>query len=152
MNRQFRKYIAAAIVGLCPASFGIWLWLFFKYFSYRPKEPHPEVGLIYPLSNHGSYVYISDQESTGLALLIIAFFVGFLLTFTLVPKTLIPLPPGTPRWRVYLGAAFTTDLRDLTKQLFVIVLCSIIFWSVIILFVGSILANFLIFHGIILHF
>jgi hypothetical protein len=61
--------IAAASAALCPASFGTFLWLFFAYFSSHPAKPNAALGFVHALNHHGSYVYLSDAESTGLALL-----------------------------------------------------------------------------------
>jgi hypothetical protein len=54
--------------------------LFFSYFSSGPKEPRPELGLVYALNNHGSYVYLSGTESTALSLLMMAFATAVLLS------------------------------------------------------------------------
>ena len=87
MQRQVRNYIAAACFGVSLASFASYLWLFFQYQSTRPNYPKPDLGFVHGLNNHGWYVYINDVDSTGLALLLGVFFVGFLLCFIVVPKT-----------------------------------------------------------------
>ena len=72
-----REYIAAACVGICGATFLSFMWLFGDYQSNRPRQPQPQVGWVYPLSNHGAIVYITDVEATGLYFLFFAFFLPF---------------------------------------------------------------------------
>jgi hypothetical protein len=98
MTRQTRTRVAAAIIAIAPPSFVIQLWLFFSYFDSRPKEPHPELGFVRALNNHGSYVFISDAEMTGLALLMYVFITALGLALLIVPKEFQLPPPGTPRW------------------------------------------------------
>jgi hypothetical protein len=63
VKRVLRNDIATVFFALCPASFGSYLWLFYRYCSTRPSRPQPEPGFVHALNNHGSYVYISDVES-----------------------------------------------------------------------------------------
>lgn len=86
MARSCRYDIAAATAALCPASFGTFLWLFFAYFSSHPTKPNRALGFVYALNNHGSYVYLSDTESTGLALLLNLFMAGIFCALVIVPK------------------------------------------------------------------
>lgn len=150
MSRQIRNQLATATFALCFASFGTYLWLFFSYFSSRPRQPHPELGLVHVLNNHGSYVYISAAESTGLAMLMIAFFVGFCLTFAIVPKEAILPPPGTPRWLTYVSAQYNTDLAEPTRRLKAIFCCALISYLGIFYLAGSSIADFVVRHGVIL--
>jgi hypothetical protein len=98
MPRSFRYDIAAATAALCPASLGTFLWLFFAYFSSRPAKPNATLGFVHALNNHGSYVYLSDAESTGLALLMNVFMIGLFGMFAILPKDPALAPPGTARW------------------------------------------------------
>jgi hypothetical protein len=150
MSREIRNCIAAAVVALCPASFGTFLWLFFGYFSSRPSQPHPELGLVYALNNHGSYVYISTTESTGLAMLMIAFVVGFFVTIAIVPKEAILPPPGTPRWITRISAQFDIFIGTPKRRLMIIFYCALICYLAIIYVAGPSIAEFVVSHGVIL--
>jgi hypothetical protein len=75
-TRKIRNCIGAAIVAIPMASGITFFWLFFSYFSSHPRAPQPDKGLIHALNNHGSRVFISDSESTGMSFLMIAFAVG----------------------------------------------------------------------------
>jgi hypothetical protein len=152
MNRQLRNDVAATIFGLFFSNTGADLWLFVKYFSSRPNVPHPDMGLVYPLNNHGSYAYISITESTGLSLLHVVSFTTFFMFFLVVPKDPILPPPGTPRWLTYLGGSAKTDLANPTPRLKTIGLCSIIFWAAVIYFAGHSIVDFVVSEGIILKF
>jgi hypothetical protein len=98
MPRSFRYIIAAATAALCPASFGTFLGLFFAYFSSHPAKPNAALGFVHARNNHGSYVYLSDAESTGLALLKNGFMIGLFGMFRILPKDPALAPPGTARW------------------------------------------------------
>src|SRR4029079_16252337 len=91
-NRKLRNSIGAVFGTVPVATFSTFLWLFFSCSSSHPTQPHPELGLIHRLSNHGSYVYISDSEVTGLSLLMIGFLVGFMLAAAIIPKDFVPPP------------------------------------------------------------
>ena len=99
MKRSFRYDVVSSLAALCLASFGTHLFLFFSYFSSHPTEPNNTLGLIHALNNHGSYVYLSDTEWTGLALLRMAFMAGAFGTFAILPKDPTLAPSGTPRWK-----------------------------------------------------
>jgi hypothetical protein len=60
--------------------------LFYQYQSIRPAQPQPELGFVHALNNHGSYVYLTDAEATGLSFLGGMFILGFLLGAIIVPK------------------------------------------------------------------
>jgi hypothetical protein len=152
MIREIRNRIATAILALCPASFGTSLWLFFTYFSSRPRQPRPELGLVYALNNHGSYVYISATESTGLAMLGIAFIVAFFAAFAIVPKKAILAPPGTPQWVTRISGQFNTDLGTPTRLLVAIFCCAVICYLAIIYLAGPFIAEFMVSRGVILRF
>jgi hypothetical protein len=150
VSRNSRNCIAAAVVALCPASFGTFLWLFFGYFSSRPSQPHPELGLVYALNNHGSYVYVSASESTGLAMLMIAFVVGFFATIAIVPKKVILPPPGTPRWITRISAQFDILIGTPKRRLMIVFYCALICYLAIIYLAGPSIAEFVVSHGVIL--
>ncbi len=98
MTKQFRWRVTAVTTGCQVTSFLTHLWLFFSYFASHPREPHPELGLVHSLNNHGSYAFISDAESTGLALLLSVFFIGFVLTLIFIPKEFRP-----PKFKISFG-------------------------------------------------
>jgi hypothetical protein len=133
MKRASRNEIASAASALCPASFGVYLWLFFSYFSSHPTKPNADAGFVYQLNNHGSYVYLSSTEATGLALLWVAFFAGF-------SSVLIA------------GGVVQTDLTNPTPKLKAIFLFSLVFCVAVIWLAGRSIADFFVSHGIIFHF
>src|SRR5689334_7571201 len=99
MTRAIRNKAATVLFALSIDTFICYLWLFYEYLSSRPPGPVPELGLIYPLNNHGFYVYLTDVESEGMALLFAAGFFGGLLGIIIVPKDIIDPDPLTPRWQ-----------------------------------------------------
>jgi hypothetical protein len=147
MPRRVRTYIAAAISPLCPLSFGVHLWLFFSYFSFRPNQPRPELGLIYRLNNHGSYVYLSGTESTGLTLLMMAFATAALLTAVLVPKEINLPPPGT---LTYASGSEVTGLGNSSREIKAVFLCSLVFYFAIISLAGRSIVDLVVLRGIVL--
>jgi hypothetical protein len=128
------------------------MWLFFTYFSSNPTKPNAELGFVHALNNHGSYVYTSDTQSTGLALLMMAFFAGFLAGVVIVPKDPVLPPPGTPRWITHVSGVAKTDLSNPTPRLKIIFLCSLALYLAIIWFAGPSIVRLLVSHGIVLHF
>jgi hypothetical protein len=87
------------------ASFLCHMWLFGDYQSNRPPQPQPEIGRIYPLSNHGTIVYITDVEATELYFLFFALFpllgsAGFCITSGKGLEN-----PTRKQWLVALAAA-----------------------------------------------
>jgi hypothetical protein len=152
MERSSRNEIATAAAALCPASFGAHLWLFYKYFSSHPTRPDVESGFVYQLNNHGAYVYVSNMEATGLALLWMAFFVGLFLLFIVAPKDFILPSPEMPRWITYVGGIAKTDLANPTPKLKVIFLCSLVFYVVVIWLAGPSIVGLFVSHGVVLHF
>jgi hypothetical protein len=151
MTKQARTRAAAAIIGAAPASFVVQMWLFFSYFESRPKEPHPELDLVHALNNHGSYVFISDAEATGLALLMYVFIIAFGLTILIVPKEFKLPPPGTPRWVTKVNASFKTGLEKPSTELTLIFLGSMTFTAAAIWFSGPAIVHFFVTHGLVLH-
>ncbi len=150
MKRSSRNAVASAAVALCPASFGARLYLFYSDLSSRPQSPNPELGFVQSLNNHGSYVYVTDAESTGLALLSMAFMAGLLLALAIVPKDFILPPRGTPKWLTYVSAAAKTDLANPSKRLMTIFLSSLAFYLAVIILAGLSIADFLVSKGIVL--
>ena len=136
MKRSTRNDIASAIVALCPASFGTFTWLFYSYFSTHPTKPNVQLGFVHALNNHGSYVYLSDAESTGLVLLAIAFVIAFFGSLAIVPKDPILPSLGTPRWLTYVSGSAHTDLENPTHRLKMIFLGSFVFYLAVIYFLG----------------
>ena len=137
MKRSIRNDVASATVALCVASFGTFLWLFFAYFSSHPTKPNVELGFVRALNNHGSFVYLSDTESTGLALLMLGFFVGLLAAGVIVPKD----PFG----------ALKADFAPAIPRMKIIFLCSLVFYLAVIWLVGPALVRLVVSQGIVLH-
>jgi hypothetical protein len=130
----FRYDIVSAIAPLCAASGGTQLFLFFAYFSSHPTTPNAALGFVHALNNHGSYVYISDTESTGLSLLMNVFFAGLVGMFVVVPKN--PAPPGTARWVTHFNFARPDYLASHTIRQKTIFLCSLMFYLAVIWLAG----------------
>jgi len=151
MSRSLRNDLALATAALCTASFGAFIWLFLSYFSAHPTVPRPDLGLTYALNNHGSRVYVSATELTGLALLMKAFFAGMLLAIAVVPKTFTPAVPRTPRWLGYVSVAFKTDWGDsLSLRLWLVFLSSLGLYIAVIFLAGRRIVEFLVSRGVVL--
>jgi hypothetical protein len=128
MNGWIRSSIAATFMALCQASFFSQLWLFFSYhYSSLPKTPEPELGRIYQSSDHGSLVYLTGAEATGLSLLSIAYFVGFVLLGVMVSNWWTP--------------------KELGRQDYLVMAIAFISWLVIIAFGGPYVVAFAVSHG-----
>ncbi len=144
--------MSTACFALCPASLGAYLWLFYHYFSTRPSNPQPELGLVYALNNHGAYVYISAVESTGLAFLMWAFLAGFAAAVGIVPKKYIVPPPSTPRWLTYLPSFEAESAKEPTRNDYILLVVSVAFFLAVIILAGPSMAEFAVAHGIILSY
>jgi hypothetical protein len=149
MRRSFRYDIAAATAALCPASFGTFLGLFFAYFSAHPAKPNAALGFVHALNNHGSYVYLSDAESTGFALLRNVFMIGLFGMFRILPKDPALAPPGTARWLTHFYVS-KTDLANPTPRLKAILLSSTVFYLAVIYLAGPSIVRFVVSRGIVL--
>jgi hypothetical protein len=132
MNPLTRNDITSAITGLGAASFGTHLWLFLAYVSSHPRQPDTELGFTHALSYHGAYVYVTDAEATGLALLLIAFFVSIVLAGVLTRRG-------------------ERDFASSTAREKIIFACSLLIYTGAIYLAGRSMANFAVSHGIILH-
>jgi hypothetical protein len=95
--------------------------------------PIPDQGLVHAINNHGSHVYLTDTEVTGLALLWIAFLVGVLL------------------WGIIAIGLAESD-RVATARSSTILACSTLVSVGAIYFVGQSIAAFAVSHGVILNF
>jgi hypothetical protein len=100
--------------------------LFFAYFSSHPAKPKAALGFVHALNHHGSYVYLSDAESTGLALLMNVFLIGLFGMFRILPNDPALAPPGTARWLIHFYVS-KTDLANPTPRRKGIFLCSLVF-------------------------
>jgi hypothetical protein len=149
MKRSVRYDIVSAIAALCPVSFGTFLWLFFDYFSSHPTKPDAALGFVHALNNHGSYVYLSDAESTGLALLMNVFMIGLFGAFAILPKDPALAPPGTARWLTHFYVS-KTDLANPTPRLKTIFLSSLVFYLAVIYLAGPSIVRFAVSRGIVL--
>jgi len=149
-GRSVRNYIACAAVALCLPTFIIHMVLFFSYFSSHPTHPNPQTGFLYPLNNHGSYVYLTNVEATGLGLLMVGFGLGFFSGLVAVPKEPILPPRGTPRWLTYVSGSARTDLTNPTPPMKIVFLGAMAFYSIVIILFGSAIAKFAVAHGVVL--
>lgn len=150
-RRASRNYIPCAADALCPTSFAAHLILFFAFVSSHPHEPDARLGLVYPLNSHGSYVYISAVESTGLALLLGAFVVCLVVTIAVTPKQPVLPPPGTPRWLTYVSGAAKTDLGHPTRSMWAVFLAAVVIDAAFIFLAGPWISGLLVGWGFILH-
>lgn len=132
MNPLTRNDISSAIIGLGAASFGTHLWLFLAYVSSHPRLPDTELGFTHALSYHGSNIYVTDAEATGLALLLIAFFFSIVLAAILTRRGERELASSTAREKIIFA-------------------CSLLIYTGAIYLAGRSMANFVVSHGIILH-
>jgi len=139
LQRQTRNYLAIACLALCVASFPSSLWLFYQYQATRPSQPHPDLGLIHALNNHGSYAYLSDYDCTGLAILSYMFFIGFGLGIIVVKKR-------------YTSAGIDHDLGDPTAEEYAVMLAVTLCYLFIIKFAGPRIVAAMVSHGIVLTF
>jgi hypothetical protein len=148
-----RIYIAGTAQCIVAISFVAFMALFAAYDYSYPTQPNSALGLVYPLNNHGRYVYISGAESTGLVLLAIAFSVGLVVAVIAVPKEGFKLPsvvPGASRLLTYLNWGADVDPVGLTwpmKRFFLFVGLGYIAF---IYFVRPLIARFAASHGFVL--
>jgi hypothetical protein len=149
VTKEWRNNIGVAFGAICAASFGSYLWRFHLYFSVRPTQPEPELGLVHRLNNHGSFVYVSDVESTGLALLMYAFLVGFAGALAIVPRTMVVPAPSTPRWVAYFPT-FKNDVAQVSRTGYLVFVVSILVCLACIIFAGRSITEFAVSHGLVL--
>ncbi len=107
------------------------------------------LGFVHALNNHGSYVYLSNAEWTGLVLLRMAFIAGLFSAFAMLPKDPTLAPPETPRWITYFYVA-KTDLDNPAPRLKTIFLCSIVFYLAVICLCGPMVVHLFVSQGIVL--
>lgn len=109
LRKPNRWDITAVAMGVAFASFGYFLFLWFRFMDTQPRRPEPTLGLIYSMNNHGSYYYLSATKVTQLSMPLIIFAIfalGFVGTFLLkkIPRTPVKAPwekyavcpPGMP--------------------------------------------------------
>jgi hypothetical protein len=130
-KRSSKSDVGAALVALALASFGTHLWIFHSYFSSHPRWPIAEGGFVYALNNHGSHVYVTDREVTGLGLLSLTFLISILVVGIVVGRT---------------------ELAKATTRSTTIIACSLPLYIGAIYFFGQSIASFFVSHGIILIF
>ena len=130
---SFRKDIGAAGVGFCLAVFGTHMWMFHSYSSTHPTISVPDQGFVHSLNNHGHYVYLTDTEATGLALLWLAFLVGILSVGSI-------------------AIGLTHAERVATVRSSTIIACSVLIFIAAIYLRGSSMAAFAVSHGLTLNF
>jgi hypothetical protein len=136
MRRETRNYIAAACSALCMASLPTYFWLFYKYQSIRPSQRHPELGFVHALNNHGSYVYLTDAEVTGLSFLRWMFLLGFGLGIAIVPKKYTP-------------TGVEHDLINPTREQWGVMWIATICYLALITFMGQDIVALAVSHGLI---
>ena len=150
MKKSVRYDVVSSLGALCAASFGTHLFLFFSYFNSHPAAPNIALGLVNPLNNHGSYVYLSDAEWVGLSLLRMVFFACLVSTYAILPKDPTLAPPGTPRWVAHSFYVAQPNSVNCLPRLKTIFLCSIAFFLAVIYLAGPLIVHLLVSHRIIL--
>ena len=150
MKKSVRYDVVSSLGALCAASFGTHLFLFFSYFNSHPAAPDSALGLVNALNNHGSYVYLSDTEWVGLSLLRMAFFVGLVSIYAILPKDPTLAPPGTARWVAHSFYVAKPNTVNCPPRLKTIFLCSIAFYLAVIYLAGPLIVHLLVSHRIIL--
>src|SRR5271168_1868573 len=82
-QRRKAPFYVEAITGMMwLSSLGLFFWLTRYYFGICPTEPDNQIGVIYPLNEHGRVVYLSLaqhrnlQEATALWIVGACFLVG----------------------------------------------------------------------------
>jgi hypothetical protein len=130
---MLRKDIVAVGSGFAIAAFGTRMWVFQSYVSSHPKIPIPDQGFVHALNNHGSHVYLTDVEATGLALLWITFLASILL------------------WGPIAIRLTKTD-RIATRRSSIIIACSSVVSVGAIYLLGQSIAAFAVSYGVILNF
>ena len=150
MKKSVRYDVVSSLGAICAASFGTHLFLFFSYFNSHPAAPNIALGLVNPLNNHGSYVYLSDTEWVGLSLLRMVFFACLVGAYAILPKDPTLAPPGTPRWVAHSFYVAQPNSVNCLPRLKTIFLCSIAFFLAVIYLAGPLIVHLLVSHRIIL--
>ena len=76
--------------------------------------------------------------------------IGFALAMGIVPKTLIPDPPSTPRWLTYMSISFKTDVAEPSRRGCIVIAVLVVLYLAFIIFAGRSIAQFAASHGIVL--
>ncbi len=74
-----RQNIALIFMGIAFSSLGYYLLLRSHFVDTQPKGASSSLGFTYPLTNHGSSVFLSAEQATELGVLKYAFGVSFVL-------------------------------------------------------------------------
>lgn len=72
IDKKVKKIVAGFLLGLALMLASYWLYLHSYYVSTFPKETQAAVGRIVPLNVHGTVVYLTEQEDSGLTWLFVA--------------------------------------------------------------------------------
>jgi hypothetical protein len=103
----------------------------------RPTQPLPELGFLHALNNHGTYVYITDAEATGMSLLFLMCFLAFGLAISIVPKK-------------YTSSGIEHDLISVSREQYRVFWIAIICYFALIAFVGPYFVAFAVSHGLVI--
>jgi hypothetical protein len=132
MLTRIRRYLSLVCFAVAVASFASSIWMISQYQSSRPNQSHPEIGRVYRQNEHGSYVYLTAEEATGLSLLWATFLLGILLGGVMVPKQDL------------------SGFAPVSRQEYVGIWMAMICYLVLIIFAGPLIARFAVSHGIVL--
>jgi hypothetical protein len=136
-RRQTYGCLLRAFFALFVASFVVQLSLFlFHHSSGRPAYRQPELGRIHPSNNHGSIVYLTDEEATGQSLLTVLGFIGL-------------FPAGFFLWKLYGFGRTQKNVEDdmTTWPQNAVFPGALVFFFSIIVFLWPRLAHFAVSHG-----
>ena len=148
LSRSRRNHLAAALLAGCAVSFPLLLATNAELASTRPRRPDVVHGLVYVLSNHGSYNYISASDATSMALLFIMFAVCFVAGAVAMPKTAV-FP--RPTWASYFGRSWKTDLAEPAPEYMRTFGMAAAVYAVAIWYLGTSIVSTFVEHGIVLH-
>lgn len=141
--RILRNHVAWVAVALSLLSFVAYLMLLVAYHSSHPRTPVTGLGMVYPSNNHGSYVYLTKAEATGLSLLMDAFVVGVFVIFVVIPKEFVIVPRSR-----FSRFPVTIKYDTPTLSMKLVALCSAALYLVMIICFGHSIAEFVISRGI----
>ena len=136
---EVRNAIASACYAVAFASVSLHLWLTSHYGRIFPTKSHAELGRVHALNIHGTNVFLTDTETTGLSLTLGMFVLGVVLFAIVVPKDHIP------------GVGLVALKK--TNGLQVAVVCTVfVCYLTFAMLAGPSIVSFAVSHGLVLSF
>ena len=136
LSRKQMHVFLRAFFALFLAGFSVQSSLFLGYHgSGRPFQPQPELGRVHPSNNHGSVIFLTDEEATGLSLLTVVCFTGL-------------FPAGFFLWKLYgFGRTQRTVEDSATWRQNAVFPGALVFFLLIIFFLGPYAVDLAVSHG-----